>query len=311
MVEMEINLLQMKRLSIQNYEEVKQPLRIGFYREKISMRIIRKTFFKSFPLFWMVLLAVINQTAFSQDGGQTGRKWYCDERLKLDLRIGTVVEVVPYKKKSSEPVMGNFTQNDVKYKTVNIVKFEMIDLHKSEQNSERQEFFNVQTGNMKAAKFEVGQKYLFETNYFRAQPQSKSSDRYAFIQPKGFIKIFNDAQADVDFLKSVKNLNKYEEIFGTDEGESISAGIISGKMTQLIKPIYSEELKKAKVKESVNVMVLIGENGNVVKAKAVCAKNPVLATAAEQAALASKFSPTVKDGKPIKVKGVIVYNFNP
>lgn len=165
--------------------------------------------------------------------------------------------------------------------------------------------------NVKAVKFEIGQKYLFEMNYFRAQPQSKSSDIYGFIAPKNFIKIFDDAKADVNFLKSVKDSDKYMEILGADEGEAVSSGIISGKFTQLTKPDYPKELKKLKVKETINIMVLIDENGSVIKAKSVCAENLKLAASAEQATLASKFSPTVKNGKNIKVKGVIVYNFNP
>lgn len=275
------------------------------------MPTIKKPFFKLFLLFWSFLLMSASQSVLAQNGSQMSKEWYCDKRLKLNLRVGTVVEVIPYKKKSGEPMMAKFTQDDVKYKTVNVVKFEMIDLYTGEQNSEKQEFYNVQTDGAKAANFEVGQKYLFETNAFRAQPQSKSLEKYTFIQPKGFIKTFNDAKVDVDFLKSVKDSDKYKEILGTDEGETVSAGIISGKFTQLIQPTYPEDLKKAKVKESVNVIVLVGENGNVIKAKAVCAKNSALAMAAEQAALASKFSLTLKSGKAIKVKGVIVYNFNP
>ena len=68
-------------------------------------------------------------------------------------------------------------------------------------------------------------------------------------------------------MKSVKNRNKHEGILGMDEGESISAGEISGKFTQLIKPVYSDDLKEVKVKESINAMVLVDENGNVIQSK--------------------------------------------
>lgn len=275
------------------------------------MLTIKKPFFKTLLLFWTLLLVLAGQVVLAQNGSQTSKEWYCDERLRLNLRVGTVVEVTPYQKKNGEPMMAKFTQDDVKYKTVSIVKFEMIDLYTDERNPEKQEFYNVRTEEAKAANFEVGQKYLFETNVFRAQPQSKSSDKYVFIQPKGLMKTFNDGKADIDFLRSVKDSDKYKEILGTDEGEMVSAGIMSGKFMQLVQPAYPKNLKKVKVKESVNVMVLVGERGNVIQAKAVCAKNSALATVAEQAALASKFSPTVKGEKAIKVKGIIVYNFNP
>lgn len=275
------------------------------------MLTIKKFFFRSLLLFCSVILAVSGQKIFAQSNGQTGQMWYCDERLKLDLRVGTVVEIILYKKKKSEPLMAGFTKDKTKYKTESIVKFQTLDLDTGAQNPGTEEFYNVRAGSSPAVKFQVGQKYLFETTRFRVQPQNKSSEEYLFIQPKGFVKPYADAAADIDFLKSVKKLNKYQDVLGTDEGEIVSAGIISGKFTELVKPAYPRELKKAKVRESINVMILVAENGTVVKAKALCAKSPDLGASAEQAALASKFSPTVRNGKPIKIKGIIIYNFNP
>ena len=59
---------------------------------------------------------------------------------------------------------------------------------------------------------------------------------------------------------------------------------------------------------SVSVQVLIDENGDVASAAAVSG-HPLLRAAAEQAALQSKFKPTQLSGQPVKVAGVIVYNF--
>jgi len=56
--------------------------------------------------------------------------------------------------------------------------------------------------------------------------------------------------------------------------------------------------------------VTVDEKGNVVAASAVSG-HPLLRASAVQAARQSKFSPTLLSGKPVKVKGIIVYNFTP
>jgi outer membrane biosynthesis protein TonB len=56
------------------------------------------------------------------------------------------------------------------------------------------------------------------------------------------------------------------------------------------------------------VQVLIDENGNVVAAHATSG-HPLLQAAATNAARASKFTPTKLSGQPVKVNGVIIYNF--
>jgi len=61
---------------------------------------------------------------------------------------------------------------------------------------------------------------------------------------------------------------------------------------------------------AVNVLVTVDESGNVTSASAVSG-HPLLRQAAEQAARASNFLPTLLSGKPVKVTGVIVYNFAP
>lgn len=270
------------------------------------MSPFKKLFFRLLPLLCLFILVTGSQTAYSQT-----QAWYCDGRLKLDLKVGTITEIISYKKKNGALPMAAFTKNKIKYKTENIVKFQMFNLKTGEQLTETREFYNVHSENSPAIKFLVGQKYLFEADTFRAEPQSKSSTEYFYIRPQSFTKPFADAGADIDFLGRTKGLSVFREVFGTDEGESVTAGIISGKFTELVKPVYPSDLKKTKVSESINVAVLVAENGGVIKAKALCAINSDLAAAAEQAALASKFSPTVRYGKPIKIKGIIVYNFNP
>ena len=59
---------------------------------------------------------------------------------------------------------------------------------------------------------------------------------------------------------------------------------------------------------SVVVQVLIDEQGNVTSARAVSG-HPLLQQAAVNAAQQARFSPTTLMGEPVKVTGVITFNF--
>ena len=90
----------------------------------------------------------------------------------------------------------------------------------------------------------------------------------------------------------------------------ISKGSINGLALSLPKPLYPPIAKQAGVNGPVNVQVLIDETGKVVSAKAVSG-NPLLRAAAQQAAFEARFSPTRPSHPPVKVSGVITYNFLP
>ncbi len=90
--------------------------------------------------------------------------------------------------------------------------------------------------------------------------------------------------------------------------KSISGGVLNGKATNLVKPQYPAAAKAVRAEGAVNVQVTIDEEGNVIAASAVSG-HPLLRAAAVQAARASKFSPTTLQGQPVKVTGIIVYNF--
>jgi TonB family protein len=84
----------------------------------------------------------------------------------------------------------------------------------------------------------------------------------------------------------------------------ISAAV---KMTT---PTYPPAALRAGIAGLVKVEVTIDEEGNVIGAKAV-EGHQFLRISAEDAARRSKFKPAQFDGKPIKSKGYILYNFSP
>lgn len=92
--------------------------------------------------------------------------------------------------------------------------------------------------------------------------------------------------------------------------QPISAGVLNGKALSLPKPEYPPDAARVKQGGTVKVQVLIDESGSVVSATGVGGlENVSLRIAAEAAALKATFSPTRLSGQPVKVSGVIVYNF--
>jgi protein TonB len=88
----------------------------------------------------------------------------------------------------------------------------------------------------------------------------------------------------------------------------ISGGVLNGKAISLPKPAYPPIARAAHAAGTVVVQVLIDENGSVVSAKAVSG-HPLLQAVAVGAARQARFSPTKLSGQPVKVTGVIQYNF--
>ncbi len=90
----------------------------------------------------------------------------------------------------------------------------------------------------------------------------------------------------------------------------INGGVLNGKATSLPKPEYPAAARAVKAAGSVSVQVTVGENGEVESAEALSG-HPLLRAAAVEAARGARFSPTLLSGNPVKITGVVVYNFVP
>ena len=88
----------------------------------------------------------------------------------------------------------------------------------------------------------------------------------------------------------------------------VSKGVITSQALSLPKPNYPETAKRMRIQGTVSVQVLIDEEGRVISAKAVSG-SPFLLIEAQKAALQARFSPTRLGDNPVKVSGVITYNF--
>ena len=87
-----------------------------------------------------------------------------------------------------------------------------------------------------------------------------------------------------------------------------SGGVVNGMAKSLPMPVYPAAAKQMRISGMVNVQVLIDESGKVISASAVSGQS-MLKSAAEKAAWGAHFSTTTLSGVPVKVSGVIVYNF--
>jgi TonB family protein len=88
----------------------------------------------------------------------------------------------------------------------------------------------------------------------------------------------------------------------------VSGGVLNGKAISKPQPAYPPIAKAARASGQVTVQILVDESGRVVSASAVSG-HPLLQQAAVAAARQARFSPTLLSGQPVKVSGVITYNF--
>jgi periplasmic protein TonB len=90
--------------------------------------------------------------------------------------------------------------------------------------------------------------------------------------------------------------------------QRVTSVVLVGKAVSLPQPPYPIFAKQIRAQGPVNVQIVVGENGSVISAHAVSG-SPALTNAAEDAAKRARFTPTILNGAPVKIQGVITYNF--
>lgn len=109
--------------------------------------------------------------------------------------------------------------------------------------------------------------------------------------------------------KIVYNFDPHDAIRNDQTGpRTVSGGIVNGKATYLAKPAYPEAARAVNAQGTVSVRITIDEDGIVLSATAVSG-HPLLRAASEAAAREAKFLPTLLSGQPVKVSGILTYNF--
>jgi protein TonB len=88
----------------------------------------------------------------------------------------------------------------------------------------------------------------------------------------------------------------------------VSGGVMTGKAKLLPTPTYSAAARAVNAQGRVTVQITVDEFGKVISARAVDG-HPLLKPAAVEAAWKARFDPTKLSGVPVKVTGIISYNF--
>ena len=116
-----------------------------------------------------------------------------------------------------------------------------------------------------------------------------------------------------DQVNSNDNANNNDDVPDPDKttsGKTISGGVLNAKAVSMPEPTYPPIAKQAKASGRVVVQVVVDEKGNVISASAISG-HPLLRAASVVAARRAKFAPTKLAGKPVKVSGVLNYDFAP
>jgi protein TonB len=88
----------------------------------------------------------------------------------------------------------------------------------------------------------------------------------------------------------------------------VSSGILLGNTIRQVQPAYPQIARSAHIEGVVQVSIIVDEDGNVMAAEAING-HPLLQQAAVEAARQWKFRPTLLNGRPIKVSGVLKFTF--
>lgn len=88
----------------------------------------------------------------------------------------------------------------------------------------------------------------------------------------------------------------------------VEGGVLNGHAISKPLPSYPNAAKQQGIGGTVVVYILVDEEGKVSRAEPLCG-HPLIAKAAVEAALKARFTPTTLSGLPVKVSGIITYNF--
>jgi TonB family protein len=113
----------------------------------------------------------------------------------------------------------------------------------------------------------------------------------------------SSVQSNVDSPKQ----NSPSRDSDTSQAQIIYAGILNERASKRVVPIYPQLAKAARTEGVVKVHVIVNEGGDV---RVTMSEGPtLLRQAAEDAARGWRFSPSLVDGRPVRLTGYIEFNF--
>jgi TonB family protein len=160
---------------------------------------------------------------------------------------------------------------------------------------------------------------LFLSVYVVAQPvtqekgkaQAKPTTERETIAPTNTEHEESKGEVDLlmDELKKQNNRVLVRCIENCESSEKLITGdVVVGQVIDKPQPAYPAIARAAHAFGEIVVQIVIDEEGKVIAAQAVSG-NPLLRATSVKAAKESLFTPTLLEGKPVKVSGVITYKF--
>jgi TonB family protein len=104
------------------------------------------------------------------------------------------------------------------------------------------------------------------------------------------------------------DIERADKLYNYISDKKVSLPVLNRRAINLPQPIYPPLARTAHAAGVVIVWVSIDEDGKVISASALTG-HPLLRAAALQAAKRARFSTTTENGRPVRVTGVIQYNF--
>jgi len=89
---------------------------------------------------------------------------------------------------------------------------------------------------------------------------------------------------------------------------NVSGGVLQGSALKRVNPSYPPVAKAAKATGAVQVQITVSEEGRVIDATAISG-HPLLRDSALEAARQWEFKPVELSGQPVKVQGILTFNF--
>jgi TonB family protein len=154
-------------------------------------------------------------------------------------------------------------------------------------------------------KFEVAQPLYEQAALLREKLLGREHPDYQLTRDKYYCLVYETTQGD----KRKKKLDEFAQKLGTTSTSTVEAGVLNGRAISLPRPAYSDEARRQRLQGTVVIKVTIDETGKVIAAADMCNGNPLLVEASLPSARAARFAPTLLNGQPVKVTGVITYNY--
>jgi TonB family protein len=109
-------------------------------------------------------------------------------------------------------------------------------------------------------------------------------------------------------IKPSTNATPKTETSAAPGTQRVSGGVLQGNAIRKVQPSYPALAKAAGAEGAVQVAITVNENGEVTTSEVVSG-HPLLKEAAQEAAREWKFKQTELAGKPVKVQGLLTFNF--